>query len=139
MCFIDFQLSRFQSPVLDVFDILFQLSDQAFRRAHYHHCIDFYYKRLAESIWRFGSDPERLFSFDDMQKQMKKFNKYPAIMGLVASPIVPPEEGASLEIHKNSQEHEKCSEFKPYEDETQALFSRRMKNFIADLVDLKVL
>lgn len=140
MCLLDFQFSRFQSPVLDLFDILFTTSDQNFRQSYYEYSIKYYHDTLSESIRRLGSDTDKLFSFDHLQSQLKKFHKYPFILGLISPPMILPKADAIPVINKSAtettQNANESVDYEPYDEETQAIFHRRVNDLIADLIDL---
>lgn len=54
------------------------------RTKHFNNLISLYYKSLNATIKMCGSDPEQLFTFEQLQKQFKKFSKF----GVLISPIL---------------------------------------------------
>ena len=46
------------------------------RDAHYHDLIQIYYDTVANTIKILGSDPEKCFTFNDLQDQFQKFGKF---------------------------------------------------------------
>lgn len=50
------------------------------RAKHYDDLINIYYNNLAGIIRDCGSDPEKLFSFSDLQSQLKQFGIYGVMM-----------------------------------------------------------
>lgn len=136
---LDFQFSRYQPLVLDLFDILFTTSDKDFRHNHYDYSIKYYYNALSESIRRLGSDPEKLFSFGDLQSQLRKFGKYPFILGLISAPMVLPKADAIPDINQVGQNADRNNGgnayYEPYDEETQSIFHRRVNDLLTDLID----
>lgn len=54
------------------------------RQKHYNDFIQIYYKNLTEIIRHCGSNPGQLFTFSDLQNQLKKFGFY----GVAVAPIL---------------------------------------------------
>lgn len=77
---MDWQVSRFGSPVLDISYYILSSTTKELREHHFDELINIYYQTLAESVRKCGSDPEQLFSFNDLQDQFKKFGKYGVVM-----------------------------------------------------------
>ncbi|XP_069679895.1 uncharacterized protein [Periplaneta americana] len=61
VAFLDFQLSRYASPVLDIAYFIFCCTDQTLRSKHYRHLLTKYYDTLAHFICQLGSDPQKLY------------------------------------------------------------------------------
>lgn len=93
---IDWQLVRFASPVLDLYDVLLTTSDKKSRAEYYHSMVDYYYQQLAAAIRRLGSDPDKLFTYDDLMAQMKKFGKYGMILTIISIVAFMPQENGVL-------------------------------------------
>lgn len=86
--FIDYQISRYVSPVLDLVYFIFASTDKDFRDNHYHDLIRVYHDTLTKLLKRLGEDPEQLFSFEDLQKQLKKFGRFGLPMALMLVPMI---------------------------------------------------
>lgn len=132
---LDWQITRFCSPVMDLFDVLFTSSDKEFRDKHFHNLIRHYHKTLSESIQRLGSDPEKLISFADLQNQLKKFGKYGLMIGLLTLPLVIPDanEIPGMEIEPENEDDDTPA---PYSEAIQAIYHRRVNDFVADVIHL---
>lgn len=68
---IDFQLSRFASPAIDISCFIYSCTTEQFRNLYYDDLIKTYYKGLKELIIDFGSDPEILFPFKALEVNLK--------------------------------------------------------------------
>lgn len=66
----DFQLHRYCSPAVDLIDFIFTTSDKELRAKHYHSLIRLYYDQLALNIRLLGSDPAKIFTFEDLQSDL---------------------------------------------------------------------
>lgn len=84
---IDWQVLRYSSPVIDLLHVLFTATDKGFREKHSSQLMKLYHSTLSETIIALGSDPEKLFSWQSFQNQLKKLGKFallvaPSIIGL---------------------------------------------------------
>lgn len=87
MCLIDWQCSRFSSPAIDLHNLIFGATDSQFRQKEYENLMDHYYKTLATTITRLGSDPEKLFTRSNFEDHLKRFGKFAFLMGPVFTAI----------------------------------------------------
>lgn len=85
--FIDFQLSRYASPVEDVLYHLYSSTTKSLRDQSYNDLLNIYYNSLSEMVSRLGSDPAKLFRFCDFQTQLKAHGKFALIMGIFLLPF----------------------------------------------------
>lgn len=82
MCFLDWQMTRYGPPVLDLLYNIFGATDGKFRAQHYDQLLNAYYNSLSNAIQALGSDPTKLYTLDDFQGQMKKFGEFALLWGL---------------------------------------------------------
>lgn len=80
---VDFQLLRLTSPVIDISYYLCT-STNADIHARFNDLLHVYYNALATFLTKLGSDPKKLFTFDDLEDQFRQFGKF----GLIFSPIL---------------------------------------------------
>jgi hypothetical protein len=75
VCFLDFQLSRLASPVYDLSYFLFTcLSEDDI--PNFDEIVNVYYESLSEFLRKLGSDPDKMFPFEELQKQWKRFSLF---------------------------------------------------------------
>lgn len=79
--FLDWQLSRYTSPVMDVFFFISTATDKSFRDEHYHSLMEVYHSTLSVSIKKLGCDPQKLYSFDKFKGDLKKFCRFGVYFG----------------------------------------------------------
>ncbi|KAJ4427555.1 hypothetical protein ANN_25203 [Periplaneta americana] len=84
VCLVDFQMSRYGSPALDLSFIL-QLSLTADTRRNYRQLLRVYHDSLCEFVLDLDSNPE-VFSFSALEEEMKKYSAFGMAMALVAVP-----------------------------------------------------
>ncbi|XP_037052174.1 uncharacterized protein LOC119085779 [Bradysia coprophila] len=81
--FVDFQLLRLASPVLDITYYICSSTTQEIHQ-RFNDLLKIYYDALATFLTKMGSDPNKLFTFNDLQDQFRQFGKY----GLIFTPIL---------------------------------------------------
>lgn len=81
---MDWQLGRYSSPVLDISYFMFSSTDRKLREEHYDKLIKLYHNSLSNTIRKLGSDPEKLFSFNDLQGELKRYGRF----GLLLAPVL---------------------------------------------------
>lgn len=84
---LDWQLSRYVSPVLDLVHFIFGSTDEGLRANHYHELIQIYHESLKELLNRLGGDTEKQFPFSALQQQLKQFGSFGIIMAAMIIPI----------------------------------------------------
>lgn len=84
MRLIDWQITQWCSPAMDLSHYIFSSTEKELRDEHYDDLLRVYYDSLSELLRRVGSDAEKLFKFSDLQDQLRKFGRY----GLIMSPMV---------------------------------------------------
>lgn len=82
MRFVDLQICRYASPVLDIVYILFCCCTQETRSKYFDQIIDEYYETLSNTIERAGYDPSILFPYEALSQHFTKFGKYAAGMAI---------------------------------------------------------
>lgn len=88
VCFLDWQMSRYASPALDLHFHFFSSTRKALRDQSYNELLQVYYGALSDIVRKLGSDPEKLFRFSDLMDELKAFGKYALIIGVSMIPFV---------------------------------------------------
>lgn len=88
ICFLDWQISRYASPAVDVLYQIFSSTRKELRDRHYTNLLCVYYTALSETVCKLGSDPEKLFRYSDLMDQLKSHGKFALFMGVMLIPIV---------------------------------------------------
>lgn len=83
MCLVDWQFSRPASPVDDLVMFLCSTTEKKLREDHYHDLLKSYHDSLTEIVQRCSSDPEKLFTFEDLESQLSPFGTY----GVIEAPL----------------------------------------------------
>lgn len=76
-------------------------------------------------IRKLGSDPDKLYSYENLQFQLKKFGNFT----LICAPII-------ISLRKNKREHVE-NIHKDFIDETQEEYNKEMNDLVSDLLNYK--
>lgn len=124
---------------MDLHYNIFTSTDHEFRQKHYKNLTEHYYKILSESIVKLGSDPAKLYTFDNFQGDLKKFGRFAFIWGpmliqmmLVDAKDIPDLEELSKDMANNEKHVDIIKGFNP---ETQIKYNKRINELLTDLVD----
>ncbi|CAH2041976.1 unnamed protein product, partial [Iphiclides podalirius] len=129
---LDFQTFRIGNPTTDLVYYIYNSTDEEFRRNHYHQLIDHYYEELGSALRRHDLDPEKIYSKQDFDYDLKKMLPYGLLIAIMVLPFVTvdPEDVPSIE---NTVEHEDTG-LKP-----TALFAEMLNGIISDYIKMGVL
>uniref|UniRef100_A0A182T410 CHK kinase-like domain-containing protein n=1 Tax=Anopheles maculatus TaxID=74869 RepID=A0A182T410_9DIPT len=85
---IDWQLSRYGSPVLDLVYFIFNCTDEELRSHSYQRLLSIYYNSLSEHLRNLGGNVERQFPRSAFRDQLKQFGRYGLLMSMMVLPII---------------------------------------------------
>ncbi|CAH1163882.1 unnamed protein product [Phaedon cochleariae] len=83
MCFIDFQLSKVASPILDLSYYLYTVADRSVLD-NFDFLLQAYYRSLSDHLKHFGIIAEDIVTFDALKSQWKTYGKF----GLAMAPFI---------------------------------------------------
>lgn len=114
-------------------------TDRDFRQKEYQNVMDHYYRTLAQSIRRLGSDPDKLFSYADFQSELKKFGNFALLMGTMMTEMmlidpndIPDIDGLSEEV---ATVDKNLDVFKP-SVERDCQYDRRINDLFNDFIEM---
>lgn len=131
-------MSRYTSPVLDLVYFIFTSTDKQLRTENYENLLRTYYKHMSEHLTRLGSNPETVFTFNDLLGQLRRFGQYGLIMSTMLIPMVTTE---TKDIPDMDEFSEKISRGEEIEGmmgvtEVSPAYKTRMSDVIRDIVRL---
>ncbi|KFB41199.1 hypothetical protein ZHAS_00008763 [Anopheles sinensis] len=85
---IDWQLSRYGSPVLDLVYFIFNCTDEELRSHSYHRLLSIYYDSLSKHLHNLGGNVDKLFPRSAFRDHLKRFGRYGFLMSLMVMPII---------------------------------------------------
>lgn len=77
---LDWQLLRYASPAVDLLYNLYTATDKSLRDKENDRLLQLYYKSLSDTILLLGSDPNELFTFDDLTNELKRYGSHALVM-----------------------------------------------------------
>lgn len=136
---IDWQIIRYSSPVLDLLYYMFSATDKELRDKEYHNLLHIYHSALTDIVKKLGSNPEKLFSYDDLQAQMKKFGKFSMLMTPVLIQVMMANAEDISNMDDLSQEMDKKGEnvgiVKAFTcEKTKKAYQKRIRETITDVL-----
>lgn len=97
-----------------------------------------YYESLSQIVRRLGSAPEKVFSFQDLQDEMRKFGEY----AIICAPMIlqfrlsSSEDVCDLDVYSDAVENGiDAVMFKDFDEQKQRLFVRLVNEIINDLIE----
>lgn len=78
--FLDWQILHYGSPAIDLLYNIFTSTDRALREKEYTNLIRLYYESLSKTVKLLGSDPDKLFTYDDLLAELKRCGVYALLM-----------------------------------------------------------
>ncbi|XP_018566828.1 uncharacterized protein LOC108907572 [Anoplophora glabripennis] len=83
MRFIDFQLSRVASPILDLSYYLYSCADKTVLD-HFDFLLQAYHTSLSDSLKELGCNVDEILTYNELKQQWKKYGRY----GLALTPLI---------------------------------------------------
>lgn len=93
---------------------------------------------MCETIRKLGSDPEKLFTFENLQSQLRKFGEHILLFGpvILSVRMAKAENMENLDEYAERMERDEDADLlNDYDDETQTEFTRLVNDLITDLVN----
>lgn len=138
VCFVDWQLTHYSPPVIDVLYNVFSSTDKPFRDLNYEKLLNTYYSSMSQTIRKLGSDPNKLYTFENFQEQLRKYSDY----ALLLAPMIITIRLAKAKDVANLDDFAECLErgedadlVHEFDDETQIEFSKQINGLVTDLVE----
>lgn len=137
-CFVDFQFTHYSPPVIDLLYNIFSSTDKPFRDQHYDTILRTYYQSLSDHIRKLGSDPDKLYTWEDFQKQLVKYSDYALFFGPFAGGLTVAKAKDVTNLDDFADKIDQGIEadlLGEFDEETQAQYSRIINGILTDLVD----
>lgn len=85
---IDWQVTRYCTPVIDLVYFFFICTDQNLRLKHFDELLNIYHNSLRDLLDELGGDTMKQFPFTALLRQLKKFGKLGVITASMAVPML---------------------------------------------------
>lgn len=143
MAFIDYQIARYVSPVLDLVYFLFTSTDKQLRDEHFEDLLSIYHSSFSAIVRRCDENVDELFPYEALQQQLKKFARFGLPMALMILPMltmtaqdIPDLDQATEAMTQENMES--SPEFKEMMEKFQETAKRahqRIKDVVTDMID----
>ncbi|XP_031625367.1 uncharacterized protein LOC116342037 [Contarinia nasturtii] len=128
----DWQCSRFSSPVLDLVIYLFCSATKELRDQHYDEFLKIYHNSLSDLLKRLGSDPEKLFPYEELLNQLKQFGKYVVFVAVIFIQIMFADEDSIPNV-SDEQSDKLTDDFFQISDESKPAYRKHVLDLFIDL------
>lgn len=135
VCFLDWQLLSYASPAVDLIYYIFTTTDKVSRRNEYQNLVKIYYDQLTTNIQAMGSDPEKLFSYEDFQNELKRCGNIAIINAPFLLQISLSKSDSIVDMTEMCEEHSKSDFLQNSDSEFEHKFRIRMSDAIDDLLE----
>lgn len=137
---LDWQIIRYASPAIDLHYNLFTSTDKALRDKEYEQLLNSYHKSLSRTVRLLGSNPDELFTFDNLKDELKRCGNYILLMAPVLLSISLANSSQISNIDEMLESAIK-GDSKPdlitsFNDEARLEFDRRINQVFEDVVRL---
>ncbi|KAH8327372.1 hypothetical protein KR074_002282 [Drosophila pseudoananassae] len=145
---IDFQMSRYAPPVLDIVRYLYTCTEKPLRDEHFSAFMNTYYETLDQKLTSCGLRIEETYPRSVFNRQLELYGVYGLIMGAFSLPFFVSNANEVLDIDTVSeaikdlsdneaeapQYQELIEEFEMLNERTLPIFKRRMVGIVRDLI-----
>ncbi|XP_003435871.2 uncharacterized protein LOC11175451 [Anopheles gambiae] len=85
---LDWQITRYVSPVTDLSYFIFCCTDGEFRRRHYDEMMSIYYNSLEALLEKLGHNPQEVFPRTALMRQLRRFGRFGILMAIFLVPML---------------------------------------------------
>ncbi|KAM3959424.1 ecdysteroid 22-kinase [Aphomia sociella] len=85
---VDYQTIQTGSPVLDLLYFIFTGSDEEFRKQYYDQLVEHYYHELCRAMKNLQLDPEKIYSREDFEYDLKEFSAFGLYTSVCFLPLI---------------------------------------------------
>ncbi|XP_037051940.1 uncharacterized oxidoreductase dhs-27-like [Bradysia coprophila] len=138
LCLLDWQISRYASPVLDICYFLFQCTDSELRAQHFDNLVQGYHIALRKQVELLGSDVNQILPFTALLREMKNKAKFALSTALFVIPMMCtaneelPDMNEMVETMVKGEVSEDGGMFQMTSN-TEVLYKKRMGGIVRDM------
>lgn len=129
---LDYQITRYGSPALDLAYFLFLSTDSNLRAKHYDELLNIYHRSLKELLDKLGGDTLTQFPFTALLRQLKQFGKFGIVLASLALPLLTTKKENLPDMNELQQNTSVIAMIKSPSDNLS--YEPRMKSNILDAI-----
>lgn len=134
-CLLDFQLSRYASPVLDLMYLVYCCTTREWRQKFLDALLKEYHDELSCTLRRLGCDADELYPWDTMQAHLREFGKFGLGMALMTIPVFLAEADEIPDLDEQFDSGKSTSEAFDMESKNAVQRNKRISDVIADMIE----
>lgn len=138
MCFIDFQVIRLASPVLDLAYYFYCCTTKETIKS-YKHYINLYYQSFCDFLNQFGCDGKKLFPFEKLLEHWKLYSKFGLIVALLIIKIMISDKEEVPDLTEAAELGKNIVESFAFESSQEELYLKRIKIVLDHFLDNELL
>uniref|UniRef100_A0A9I3FH68 CHK kinase-like domain-containing protein n=1 Tax=Anopheles epiroticus TaxID=199890 RepID=A0A9I3FH68_9DIPT len=134
---LDWQITRYVSPVLDLSYFLFCGTDEEFRRRHFDEMMSIYYNSLEALLEKLGHNSQEVFPRTAMMRQLRRFAKFGMLMAIFVIPMLCTRNEDLPDMDEAAEKFRETNEMNldaMSMNSDQVAFRKRMSGVIRDMV-----
>lgn len=138
VCLLDWQIARYGPPVFDLLYNIFSSTDKQGRKEHYETLLKTYYKSLSDMVQKLGSDPKKLYTFENLESQMRRFGKFALLFGpmIIQIRVAKAKDVGDLDEYSERVENGEEPDLIQFSDEdTVKQYTTWINDLVTDLVN----
>lgn len=121
---------------MDLLNCIFSSTNKALRDSEYTNLLKLYYESLSKTIRMLGSNPDNLFTFENLQDEMKGCGNSalffaPAVIAVSIDGILNFKESFDKITNRESEQNSVCDT----KTESQLQYSERLEGLLDDIVN----
>lgn len=134
---LDWQMSRYGPPIIDVFYFLLSTTDKSFRDKHFTNLLNEYHSILSSSIAKLGSDAEKMYPLAKFQSDLVRFNRFPLIFAVASVLFRLADEKHILDLDEYAEricKGERPNLILQFDADTDVLYKKALNDAVYDVV-----
>ncbi|KAF5285447.1 hypothetical protein FQR65_LT02287 [Abscondita terminalis] len=132
VCILDWQLSNYGSPVIDLAYFIYSCTEKELRDKYYEILIEDYYNTFSTILTEMGGKPEQQFSFKTLQDHLKKYSVFGLYAALITLLLINNDNSEVFDAEDILDAGELVERVKKNTDD-ECLYNQRMKDVILDI------
>lgn len=138
ICFVDWQIIRYASPVTDLLNNLISSTDKKTRDEEIGNLFRDYYEQLSSNIGKMGSDPMKLFPYDAFERELKLCGNIAFLMApmIIEISLAEPKDVSDLDDMSETLANgeQSLSLIQGLSDNAKLIYHKRINECIGDLI-----
>lgn len=132
VCMLDWQLSQVASPALDLSYFFMSSTTKPLRDQHLDEFLRIYHRALQAIVAACGCAPNELFTYEQLQDELKRYGKYGVIMApmLLLVIVNTPDNIAEMDSFASDKDENKT--MAKFDERSEVRFARRVTDVIND-------